>query len=219
MKKILSLLVAALLIVSLAACAMAEGKPFEGQTLTISTFKFNAELLQKNIYDPFMEMTGCTIVADGASNAQRVTKIIESPDDYDVVVIGDLFVQQLMEAGVIDTFDTSLLTNLDGLYETARAPMGEGYGPAYTLNRLGIVYDAAYEGFIATPGVPHTIYQCAGAKTCAIEVRSFNLLLGQAHVVGTPGSGFGPSGEGYFRLTGFGTREDTQEALRRIARL
>lgn len=67
MKKILSLLVAALLIVSLAACAMAEGKPFEGQTLTISTFKFNAELLQKNIYDPFMEMTGCTIVADGAS--------------------------------------------------------------------------------------------------------------------------------------------------------
>ena len=144
MKKILSLLVAALLIVSLAACAMAEGKPFEGQTLTISTFKFNAELLQKNIYDPFMEMTGCTIVADGASNAQRVTKIIESPDDYDVVVIGDLFVQQLMEAGVIDTFDTSLLTNLDGLYETARAPMGEGYGPAYTLNRLGIVYDAAY---------------------------------------------------------------------------
>ena len=192
-----------------------------------------------------------------------------------------------------------------------------------------IVYDAAYEGFIATPGVPHTIYQCAGAKTCAIEVRSysktagftgcrlgymvipmelkcgdvslnalwrrrqavrsngtpyiiqrgaeavytpegaaqtraqvafyrsnaaairdgltamgyeasggvdspyvwlrtphgmsswdfFDLLLGQAHVVGTPGSGFGPSGEGYFRLTGFGTREDTQEALRRIARL
>ena len=144
MKKILSLLLAALLIVSLAACAMDEGKPFEGQTLTISTFKFNAELLQKNIYDPFMEMTGCTIVADGASNAQRVTKIIESPDDYDVVVIGDLFVQQLMEAGVIDTFDTSLLTNLDGLYETARAPMGEGYGPAYTLNRLGIVYDAAY---------------------------------------------------------------------------
>ena len=47
----------------------------------------------------------------------------------------------------------------------------------------------------------------------------FDLLLGQAQVVGTPGLGFGPSGEGYFRLTGFGTREDTQEALRRIARL
>ncbi|MGN0997899.1 MAG: PotD/PotF family extracellular solute-binding protein [Candidatus Ventricola sp.] len=144
MKKILSLLVAALLIASLAACAMAEGKPFEGQTLTISTFKFNAELLQKNIYDPFMEMTGCTIVADGASNAQRVTKIIEAPQDYDVVIIGDMFVKQLMDAGVIDTIDASALSNLSGIYEAARAPMGAEYGPAYTFNRLGIVYDAAY---------------------------------------------------------------------------
>ncbi|HXH84066.1 MAG TPA: LL-diaminopimelate aminotransferase [Candidatus Tectomicrobia bacterium] len=44
----------------------------------------------------------------------------------------------------------------------------------------------------------------------------FDLLLGEAHVVGTPGSGFGPSGEGYFRLTGFGRREDTEEAVARI---
>ena len=33
-----------------------------------------------------------------------VTKIIEAPENYDVVVIGDMFVNQLMEAGVIDTF-------------------------------------------------------------------------------------------------------------------
>lgn len=145
MKKILSLIVALALVFSL-SCAMAEAKPFEGQTLTISTFSFNAELLQKNIYDPFMEMTGCTIVADGASNAQRVTKIVESPEDYDVVIIGDMFVKQLMDAGVIDTFDSSALTNLDALYECARAPMGAEYGPAYTFNRLGIVYDSAYCG-------------------------------------------------------------------------
>lgn len=44
----------------------------------------------------------------------------------------------------------------------------------------------------------------------------FDRLLHQAHVVGTPGSGFGPSGEGYFRLTAFGGREQTREALRRI---
>ena len=146
MKKILSLLVAALLIVSLAACAMAEGKPFEGQTLTISTFSFNAELLQKNIYDPFMEQTGATLVVDTGRNAERVTKIIETPDAYDVVIIGDMFVKQLMDAGVIDTFDSSALTNLDALYECARAPMGAEYGPAYTFNRLGIVYDSAYCG-------------------------------------------------------------------------
>jgi LL-diaminopimelate aminotransferase len=47
----------------------------------------------------------------------------------------------------------------------------------------------------------------------------FDLLLTKAHVVGTPGSGFGPSGEGYFRLTAFGTPENTTEALRRFADL
>lgn len=44
----------------------------------------------------------------------------------------------------------------------------------------------------------------------------FDVLLEKANVVGTPGSGFGPSGEGYFRLTAFGTRENTIEAMRRI---
>ena len=44
----------------------------------------------------------------------------------------------------------------------------------------------------------------------------FDKLLADAHVVGTPGAGFGPSGEGYFRLTAFGGREQTEEAVERI---
>jgi LL-diaminopimelate aminotransferase len=44
----------------------------------------------------------------------------------------------------------------------------------------------------------------------------FDKLVNEAHVVGTPGAGFGPSGEGYFRLTAFGGREATQEAVERI---
>lgn len=47
----------------------------------------------------------------------------------------------------------------------------------------------------------------------------FNLLLDRCRVVGTPGVGFGPSGEGCFRLTAFGTREDTSEAVERISKL
>ena len=47
----------------------------------------------------------------------------------------------------------------------------------------------------------------------------FDLLLNRCNVVGTPGVGFGPSGEGYFRLTAFGRRDDTQEAVERIASL
>ena len=44
----------------------------------------------------------------------------------------------------------------------------------------------------------------------------FDLLLAQAHVVTTPGSGFGPSGEGYIRLSAFGKRKDTERAVERI---
>lgn len=195
-------------------------------------------------------------------------------------------------------------------------------------NRTGavILYDAAYEAYISEPSVPHSIYELNGARTCAIEFRSFSknagftgvrlgftvvpkdlkragvmlhflwarrhgtkfngasyivqkageavyseegktqlkeqaayymnnvstickglleagyevyggvnspyawmktpdgmdswkffdYLLENANVVGTPGCGFGPSGEGYFRLTGFGTYEDTVEAVERI---
>lgn len=192
-----------------------------------------------------------------------------------------------------------------------------------------ILYDAAYEAYISEDDVPHSIYECAGAKACAIEMRSFSKragftgvrlgytvvpkelkqgdvslnslwarrhgtkfngapyiiqrageavytpegvrqtneqiayymnnariireglaeagysvsggvnapyiwmktpdgltsweffdrLLTEANVVGTPGSGFGPSGEGYLRLTAFGTLENTLEAVERIRRM
>lgn len=45
----------------------------------------------------------------------------------------------------------------------------------------------------------------------------FDKLLNEVHVVGTPGAGFGPSGEGYLRLTAFGTHEDCIEAMKRIS--
>ncbi len=47
----------------------------------------------------------------------------------------------------------------------------------------------------------------------------FDHLLGQAHVVGTPGSGFGAAGEGYFRLSAFNSRANVDEAMRRIRAL
>ena len=47
----------------------------------------------------------------------------------------------------------------------------------------------------------------------------FDHMLNSLCIVGTPGSGFGPSGEGYFRLTGFGSRENTLRAVERIKKL
>jgi len=128
---------------------------FEGQQLRISTFSFNAELLQKNVYDPFMAATGCELIVEGGKNAERVTKIKETPGNYDVVIIGDAFVADMIDEGLIETIDSSKLTNLDSIYDNAKAPLGQEYGPAYTFNRLGIVYDKS---------------------TCPIEINSWEDL-------------------------------------------
>jgi LL-diaminopimelate aminotransferase len=47
----------------------------------------------------------------------------------------------------------------------------------------------------------------------------FDKLLAEANIVGTPGAGFGANGEGYFRLSAFGKREDVVEAMERLKRL
>ena len=129
---------------------------FEGQELRISTFAFNAELLQKNVYEPFEAATGAKLIVEGGKNAERATKVKESPDNYDIIIIGDSFVADLIQDGIIDTVDSSKITNLDAVYDKAKAPMGEEYGPAYTFNRLGIVYDKA---------------------TCPIEITSWEDLF------------------------------------------
>lgn len=172
--------------VSTEACS--ELPSFEGQELKVSTFSFNAELLQKNIYDPFMEATGCKLIVEGGKNAERVTKLIEAPNSFDVIVIGDFFVADLIEEGLLENMEYSKLTNLDALYENAQAPFGEEYGPAYTFNRLGIVYDKAtcpieitswadlwspeLEGAVAIPDITTTsgpLFYYSAAKTEGLE--------------------------------------------------
>lgn len=166
-------------------------KPFAGQTLTVSTFSFNAELLQKNIYDPFMEQTGCELIVEGGKNAERVTKIKENPSAYDVIVIGDSFITDLINEGLIAEIDSTKLTNLDALYDCAKAPFGEQYGPAYTFNRLGIVYDKNFcpveltswadlwnpelEGSIAIPDITAT----SGPLFYYATAKAFDLVPGQ----------------------------------------
>lgn len=75
-------------------------------------------------------------------------------------------------------------------------------------------------------GAGYTVYGGVNAPYVWLKVPAgmtswefFDDLLERAGVVGTPGSGFGPSGEGYFRLTGFGSYENTQKAVERIRKL
>lgn len=80
---------------------------------------------------------------------------------------------------------------------------------AQAMDELGIWYTGGTNS-------PYIWLKCPG------NMKSwdfFDLLLEQANVVGTPGAGFGNNGEGFFRLTAFGNRENTQEAVERIKAL
>ncbi len=73
-------------------------------------------------------------------------------------------------------------------------------------------------GFTVFGGV-HAPYIWLRTQGGATSWEFFDRLLDETQVVGTPGSGFGPGGEGYFRLSGFNSRANIEEAITRIRRV
>ena len=76
----------------------------------------------------------------------------------------------------------------------------------HALDRLGIRY-------FGGKNAPYVWMKCPYSMT---SWEFFDCMLNNVQIVGTPGSGFGQCGEGYFRFSSFGTREDTKEAARRM---
>jgi LL-diaminopimelate aminotransferase len=85
----------------------------------------------------------------------------------------------------------------------------------YMENARRIREGLSASGFTAFAGV-HAPYIWMRTPGGLSSWEFFDRLLSEAHVVGTPGSGFGPSGEGYFRISAFNSRENVSEAIRRI---
>ncbi len=85
----------------------------------------------------------------------------------------------------------------------------------YKENAKIIKQGLAEAGYTVFGGV-NSPYVWLKVPTGMTSWEFFDQLLKEANVVGTPGVGFGPSGEGYFRLTAFGTKENTKEAIERI---
>jgi LL-diaminopimelate aminotransferase len=85
----------------------------------------------------------------------------------------------------------------------------------YMANARTIADGLGAAGY-AVYGGRNAPYIWLGAPAGQTSWDFFDALLTKAHVVGVPGSGFGPSGEGYFRLTAFGSHEQTAEAVERI---
>lgn len=90
---------------------------------------------------------------------------------------------------------------------------------AYYMNNARIIYEGLKEAGYTVSGGVNAPYIWLKTPDKMTSWEFFDYLLDKANVVGTPGSGFGPSGEGYFRLTAFGSYENTVRAMERIKNL
>ena len=87
---------------------------------------------------------------------------------------------------------------------------------AYYLNNAKIIMDGLKSAGFEVYGGVNSPYVWLKTPNGLSSWEFFDLLLEKTGVVGTPGSGFGINGEGYFRLTSFNTKENTQMAVQRI---
>ncbi len=87
---------------------------------------------------------------------------------------------------------------------------------AYYMNNAKVIYDGLKEAGFSVSGGVNAPYIWLKTPNNMTSWDFFDHLLEDVNVVGTPGSGFGPSGEGYFRLTAFGTYENTVKAVERM---
>jgi LL-diaminopimelate aminotransferase len=87
---------------------------------------------------------------------------------------------------------------------------------AYYQNNAKIIYDGLASCGFKVYGAKNSPYIWLKTPDGMGSWEFFDLLLNELQVVGTPGEGFGPAGEGYFRLTAFGSTENTQKAVERI---
>ena len=87
------------------------------------------------------------------------------------------------------------------------------------MNNAKIIVEGLKEAGYTVSGGVNAPYIWLKAPNNMTSWEFFDHLLEKVNVVGTPGSGFGPSGETYFRLTAFGTKEATVEAVDRIKKM
>jgi putative spermidine/putrescine transport system substrate-binding protein len=115
----------------------------QNKTLTISWWGYNGEKMDANIIAPFKKLCGCDVVFETGNNADRLNKLkARGGSGVDVIYLTDSYSQLGIEDGLFQKLDRSKLPNISGLYDLAQDPQG-GYGPAYTIGRIGMVYDSA----------------------------------------------------------------------------
>ena len=128
--------------VSAAALMAAAPAMAQTRTFTISWWGFNGDQLQEIIVNPFQEMCSCEVVFETGNNADRLSRLqSRGGTGVDVIYLTDRFSQLGIELGMFQPVDRAQVPSIAQLYDLAQAPQGE-FGPAYTIGRVGIVYNA-----------------------------------------------------------------------------
>ncbi|MEJ6392681.1 ABC transporter substrate-binding protein [Gymnodinialimonas sp. 2305UL16-5] len=127
---------------SAAALLTANPALAQSRTFTVSWWGFNGDALQEIIIDPFQEMCDCDVVFETGNNADRLSRLqLRGGEGVDVIYLTDRFSQLGIELGLFQPVDRAQVPNIDQIYDLAQAPQGE-FGPAYTIGRVGIVYNS-----------------------------------------------------------------------------
>jgi putative spermidine/putrescine transport system substrate-binding protein len=142
-------LIAALMCLS-AAVLMAGGTK-EKQTLVISTWGLSEDMLWRDVFEPFEKEYNCTVVLELGTTAERYTKLESNPNStVDVIELSQKAAADGYVAELFSKIDYSKIPNSQELIPGAQAMFSSGYGPAHTINSIGIIYNPAATGFEIT---------------------------------------------------------------------
>ena len=141
-KRVLAaLLIGVVSATALIGCGKADGKS-SNKKLVISTWGLNEDVLKETVFDPFEEEYGVEVVLEIGNNSERLTKMKNNPNSgIDVTYLAESFADQGIEAGIFEELDYSKIPNAENLNDKAKSTVERGFGPAYTLNSIGIVVD------------------------------------------------------------------------------
>lgn len=141
-KRVLAaLLIGAVSAAALIGCGKSEGES-SSKKLVISTWGLNEDILKETVFDPFEEEYGVEIVLEIGNNSERLTKMKNNPNSgIDITYLAESFAEQGIDAGIFEELDYSKIPNAENLNDKAQLTVERGFGPAYTLNSIGIVVD------------------------------------------------------------------------------
>jgi len=112
------------------------------QTLTVSIWGFNLDVLEENVFAPFEEMHNVDIVLDTGNNSDRLARLQAEGEntDIDVVHFATQFTYLASQEDLLQSYNPDMLENLDELYDWAKDPLGNQAGVGYTVNSLSLIY-------------------------------------------------------------------------------